>query len=72
MTTLSKKQVKALENVKRIEEHFGSRWFIQSELIGITMHTMKALVSKGFLEHQMFEDLDYYRLIFESDLSLEA
>lgn len=59
--TLSKKQSLALEKIEQIEEHFRGRWFIQAELQTITLHTMKALVEKGFLEVQEFEGYPYYR-----------
>lgn len=65
MTTLSKKQVKALEMIKKIEDHFGSRWFVQQELPNITMHTIDALEKKGYIESKEVEDMPYYRLIFE-------
>ena len=58
---LSKSQTDAIVQIENIEKHFGVRWFIQSELAGITLHTMKALVQKGFLEEQYFEDMPYYR-----------
>lgn len=59
--TLSEKQSDAIEQIKNIEKHFGVRWFIQAELAMITLHTMKALVQKGYLEYQEFEELAYYR-----------
>ena len=59
---LSDKQEDAIGQIKNIEKHFGVRWFIQDELAGITLHTMKALVQKGFLEEQEYEELPYYRL----------
>lgn len=58
---LSDKQSDAIGQIKNIEKHFGVRWFIQSELAGITLHTMKALVIKGYLEEQNYEELPYYR-----------
>lgn len=58
---LSKKQEIAIEQIKKIEKEFGVRWFIQAELPGITLHTMKALVEKGYLEEKVFDDIPYYR-----------
>ena len=58
---LSKKQKKAIEQIKAMEEHFGVRWFVQAELAGITLHTMFALVRKGYVEEQVFDELSYYR-----------
>ena len=58
---LSKKQKKAIEQIKAMEKYFGVRWFVQAELAGITLHTMDALVKKGCLEEQEFENLPYYR-----------
>ena len=58
---LSNSQFDAIKQIENIEKHFGVRWFIQSELAGITLHTMKALVQKGYLEEQYFEDMPYYR-----------
>ncbi len=59
---LSDKQEDAIGQIKNIEKHFGVRWFIQAELAGITLHTMKALVQKGQIEEQEYEELPYYRL----------
>ena len=59
--TLSKQQKKAIEQIKSMEEEFGHRWFVQAELAGIPLHTMKALVSKGYIEDHVFDELSYYR-----------
>ena len=58
---LSKKQKKAVELIKKMEEHFGVRWFIKAELEGITQHSMDALVNKNVLEWQDFNGIQYYR-----------
>ena len=62
MAPLSKKQVKALEMIDKIEEHFGSRWFVQQELPGITMHTIDALVERGHLLTKHVQGIEYYKL----------
>ena len=61
--TLSEKQTKAIELIKELEAHFGARWFVQNELENITLHTMKALVEKGYIERQRFRGLSYYRRV---------
>ena len=58
---LSKKQKSTIELIKKIETHFGVRWFIKAELIGVTQHTMDALVSKNILEYQDFDGVLYFR-----------
>ena len=62
MAPLSKKQNIALGMIDKIEDHFGSRWFVQQELPGITMHTIGALVERGHLESKEVEDIEYYKL----------
>lgn len=59
--SLTKLQTKAIETIKKMEEHFGVRWFVQTE-VGVTLHTMDALVRKGCIEEQEFNDIPYYRL----------
>ena len=61
MTNLSKQQKKAIDKIDAMVEHFGVRWFVQAELTGITLHTMDALVRKGCIEEQIFNELPYYR-----------
>lgn len=61
MINLSKKQKIAVDMIKIMEERFGVRWFVQSELPGITLHTMKALVEKKIVETQVYADIAYYR-----------
>lgn len=60
--TLTTKQKKALEMIDDIETEFGSRWFTQAELPGITLHTMDALVNKGHLNTKKVNEVPYYQL----------
>ena len=62
MDPRTKKQIKALEMIDKIEEHFGSRWFVQQELPGITMHTIDALVERGHLVSKEVCGIEYYKL----------
>ena len=67
MVWISEKQRLAMELVNKIVDKFGvDRWFVQSELPGITALSMNALVSKGYLEEQEFGSL-YYRRIKEME-----
>jgi len=67
---LSAKQNKALELMKDINNSLDPnknqpvRWFHQSELIGITLHTLKALKEKGLIEGIVAEPTlqMYYRI----------
>lgn len=60
---LSKKQVSTMELIGKLGDKFDdSRWFTQYELPGVTLHTMDALVKKGFLSC-MRDPVMYYRLI---------
>lgn len=59
--TLSERQEKAILLIKKMEAEFGRRWFIQGELLGITLHSMDALVRKGYLEEKDFDGMLYYR-----------
>jgi hypothetical protein len=61
--TLSNKQEDAIWQIKTIEGQLGVRWFVQEELKDITLHTMKALVKKGYLETLSLGSHIYYRLI---------
>lgn len=64
MGVLTESQMDALRQIKTLENHFGVRWFIQEELLGITLHSMKSLVQKGFLEERVLKehyDMPYYR-----------
>lgn len=58
---LSKKQKSTIELIKKMESHFGVRWFIKAELQGVTQHTMDALVQKNIVEYQNFDGMLYYR-----------
>lgn len=62
---LSKKQETALRIIGKIYEKFGERWFIQAELPTITLHTMDALVEKGYLVTDILEYnyMTYYKLV---------
>ena len=62
MAPLTKKQIKALEMIDKIEDHFGSRWFVQQELPRITMHTIDALIERGHLESKEVNGIEYYKL----------
>ena len=62
--TLSKLQEKAILLIKKMDAEFGGRWFTHmelKELEGITLHTTKALVNKGYLEEKEFCGLTYYQ-----------
>jgi len=59
---LTDQQVHVVDLIEKLEEHFGDRWFVQAELENITLHTMKALVEKGYLDRQRFNGLSYYKL----------
>jgi len=61
---LTKPQEKAILLIKKMEAEFGRRWFVHAELNGlegITLHTTKALVNKGYLEEKDFDGLPYYQ-----------
>jgi hypothetical protein len=60
---LSKKQVSTMELIGKLGDKFGDdRWFTQYEL-PVTLHTMDALVKKGFLGSMSYAPVMYYRLI---------
>ena len=67
---LSAKQNKALELMKSITEEFDTnedthlKWFVQSELPYITLHSLDALVSKGLIEEMECKTTGhmYYRI----------
>ena len=66
--TLSKKQISTMELIGDLCDRFGDdRWFVQVELLGVTKHTMDALVSKGFLLRMDVCGMPYYRLIKRSE-----
>lgn len=65
---LSKKQLSTMEMIEALIDNFGDdHWFTQSELAGVTLHSLKALVSKGFLKRTEYCDIKYYRLIKHLD-----
>ena len=60
---LSDNQKRAMKRIEKITEQFDKdRWFIQEEVIGAGYKTMMALVNKGLLKTQYFDDVDYYQL----------
>lgn len=62
MVWISEKQKLTMPLVDKLVEKFGEdRWFTQSELHGITKHTMDALVEKEYLEIMKWNDTRYYR-----------
>ena len=64
MVWISKKQKTAMAIVNGIVNEFGKdRWFVQSELPGITLHSINALVDKGYLEQKIskYTEMPYYR-----------
>jgi hypothetical protein len=66
MVWISDKQRLAMTLVNKIVDKFGvDRWFVKSELPGITELSMNALVSKGYLREQEFGSTLYYRRIKE-------
>lgn len=63
----SKKQRDTLSMIKEINEYESGRVFTQVELPGVTLHTLKALERKGYIEcfegPQINRPLKYYRLV---------
>jgi hypothetical protein len=59
--TLSEIQKQTIVQIKELEKEFGVRWFVQAELLGVTLRTMRALVEKGYLVDREFNDLPYYQ-----------
>jgi len=63
----SKKQRDTLAMMKDINEYEAGRAFIQTELPGVTLHTLRALELKGYIESfegpQVNRPLKYYRLV---------
>ncbi len=45
-----KLQKDTLEKIKKFNDWESGRWFTQTELQGVTLHTINALVNKGVLE----------------------
>lgn len=58
--TLSNTQESAILLIKKMEYEFGKRWFTKGELDGITLHTTKALVNKGYLDYKELDGIPYY------------
>lgn len=68
---ISDKQKLAMSIVDKIVTEFGvERWFVKSELPGITQHSIDALVSKGFLEVNHFDETGvvYYQRLKELEV----
>ena len=59
--TITERQETAIILIKLMESEFGNRWFVQSELPGITLHTMKALVDKGYIIKKYLNGMSYYQ-----------
>ena len=60
----SNNQIRAIQQINLITEHFGEdRWFTQTEVVGAGHHTMEALVNKGVLQSQYFQNISYYQLL---------
>lgn len=60
---LSDNQKRAMNRIEKMTEHFDKdRWFIQGEVIGAGYKTIMALVNKGLLNKQSFDDVNYYQL----------
>ena len=60
---LSEPQRIALDQIKKINNFERMRWFTQMELSRVTLHTMRALETKGFLRVNEVEELGvvYYQ-----------
>ena len=58
---LSKSQNTAINLIKKMNKHCGTRWFIQAELPGISKSTLHALVERDYLRITMYNDLTYYK-----------
>lgn len=59
----SKKQRIAQNLIQELIYKFGKdRWFVQAELEGITLHTLKALVAKDYLDKIYYFEHAYYRV----------
>lgn len=51
---LTKPQKEALVQIKTLNDYEPGRWFTQMELFKVTLHTLRALEEKGFLEAREF------------------
>ena len=58
-------QKEAIESIKELYNHFPQRWFIQQEILGISLNTFKSLVKKNFLEMKEINLIIYYKMIEE-------
>ena len=68
MVWISEKQKHTMPLVDKLVEEFGKyRWFVQSELHGVTKHTMDALVEKEYLEIKEWNNTRYYRQLKSMD-----
>jgi hypothetical protein len=47
---LTKPQQEALIQIKTLNNYEPGRWFTQMELFKVTLHTLRALEEKGYLE----------------------
>lgn len=66
MEYISEKQKLTMHKVGRLIKEFGiDRWFTQAELLGVTKHTMDALVSKKLLCMVVYEGVVYYHRLKE-------
>ena len=66
MAYISEKQKLAMGMIGKVLENFdgdGDRWFTQHELPGITLHTMKALVEKEYLQQSVVLGIVYYQRV---------
>ena len=65
MVYISTKQKLAMGMIDEMLENFddGNRWFTQHELLGITLHTMKALVEKEYLQQSVVLGIVYYQRV---------
>jgi hypothetical protein len=63
MIVLSNAQADALIQIKQLNEVYPNRPFIQAELNRVTLHSLRALESKGFIESSEPAELwhMYYR-----------
>jgi hypothetical protein len=63
---ISDKQKETMKLIGQLTDEIEkNRWFIQAELPGVTLHTMNALVEKGFLHCRESDvtGLYYYKCV---------
>lgn len=60
---LSEPQIKAIEQIIKIDEFEPGRWFTQMELYRVTLHTIRALIEKGYVIEKDLDELSlrYYQ-----------